>query len=586
MATSRESRRSRPGRRPPRAPERRTGVGLDVQAEVHDQHQIELKFNYAVGEAGRWRYFVDAYFFVPRNVGLHRANYTREQFYADFTALMRLDAAPLPLDALADVANPASPLYRFARVLDDLRTSPRPPSTRPVRVHARLYANLFVSGVRAECRRLEKLLLRRLNAMPRGAPTSLPPSSATLSDPGLRVVDPDGAFVRDLTAALDRMRRALRAYREVRGAWWPFERLSHHTVAEAMRAADEYMSVALEERLAQLAAAVESRASHHDGTGFVARVRLHLAELAREEAAYRRRYGYLTLGAEGKPGVARDPASRGGYAPEEYFTYRASLLKKSVQQALYLNVRGSRGDMFIRNAVGAAAAALAAIWATAAQIPTQLAAMSGSTKVFFFSAAVLAYVLKDRIKALTSEALLKRARTYDHTSLVYGESLPDAGLKDFTAKSSEAVRFVSSDEVSEPVRAVRLERRTVQKAEAQAEEVIHYRKRLDVGSDRKGATLPEGYRIRDILRVNVRHFLVRLDDPVDRVDYFDVGRGAFATADMPKVYHVNLVVHVRRESAAGVHDERFAHLRVVLNKNGIVRAEQIQTTRVRAVPRA
>ena len=148
------------------------------------------------------------------------------------------------------------------------------------------------------------------------------------------------------------------------------------------------------------------------------------------------------------------------------------------------------------------------------------------------------------------------------------------------------MRFASSDEGSEPVRAVRLERRTVPQAEAQAEEVIHYRERLDVGSGDKSATLPEGYRIRDILRVNVRHFLVRLDDPVDRVDYFDVGRGAFATADMPKVYHVNLVVHVRRESAAGVHDERFAHLRVVLNKNGIVRAEQIQTTRVKSVPRA
>lgn len=71
--------------------------GLVVQGEVHDRLQFELRFNYPVGEPGRWRFDVDAYFFVPRNVGLNRANYSREQFYSDFTAYMRVDASPLPL---------------------------------------------------------------------------------------------------------------------------------------------------------------------------------------------------------------------------------------------------------------------------------------------------------------------------------------------------------------------------------------------------------------------------------------------------------------------------------------------------------
>ncbi len=566
--------RAKTPRDPTTARSRRAGEGLSLQAEVHDRHQLELRFNYALGEQSDARYLVDAYFFVPRNVGLGRANYSREQFYADFTALMRVDAAPLPLDALADEGNPASPLSRCAALLAVLRTSPRPPQTRPLSVHARLYANLYVAGVRAECRRLEKLLARYERA---------PGESATESHPGvprapsMRVTDPDGAFERDVSAALERMRDALRAWRSMRGALWPYERVCHHGVAEAMRAADEYMSLALEERLAQFAATVGEHARRYDGSGFVARVRARLVALVRDEATTRAKYGYLTRSGASVEidAESADPAAREGVDPGEYFTYRASLLKKSVQQALYLNVRASREDMFVRNAVGAVAAALAAIWALATQVPAYVVNLPTTTKALFFTGAVLAYVMKDRIKALTSEALLKRARTYDHAHRVYGEHLPDAGLGDFEARSAEAVRFVSSDEVPAEVRAVRLERRTVRQAEVATEEVIHYRKRLDVGGRDERRGLPEGYRIRDILRINVRHFLVRLDDPIDLVDCYDTSRGAFVRAELPKVYRVNVVVRVRRERAGEPTHERYAHLRLVLNKDGIVRAEQV-----------
>ena len=106
------------------------------------------------------------------------------------------------------------------------------------------------------------------------------------------------------------------------------------------------------------------------------------------------------------------------------------------------------------------------------------------------------------------------------------------------------------------------------------EEVIHYRKRLEVDSEGARA-LPEGYRIRDILRVNVRHFLLRLDDPKDRVTYFDVGRGWFDEKDLPRVYHVHVLMRVRQLGPGGVAAEELAHLRLVLDKDGIVRAEAV-----------
>lgn len=568
-------------KREPSDAQRRRRDGLVVQAEVHDRQQLELRFNHPLDEGGRWQWDVDAYFFVPRNVGLNPGNYSREQFYSDFTAYMRVDAQPLPLDALADERNPASPLSRFADALERVQRDARPPPMQPVQVQVRLYANLFATGVREEVRRLQKFLDRRLASAPRARASAPPPGAALSSLSSYSGVSATSravhaaAFEADLAAVLARARDALWAYRKVRARWWPYERLCPKSLGDAMRAADEYMSLVLEERLAQLSRALGEDPGRFDGSGFVARARAAIAELAAEEARFRARYGYLTLDARTAT-TADDPLLRehAVSGAGEYFTYRASMLKKSVQQALYLDVRGSRGDTYLRNAVSAVGAALAAIWAFAAQVPTQIAGLPTRTQLMLFAGAVVAYVLKDRIKANTSEFLLRRARTFDHVSWLHGGTLPDLGITDLRVKMSEAVRFIAADAVPPEVRAVRAERRTVQHLGSQAEEVIHYRKRIASANAGAARAVPSGYRLRDLLRINVRHFLVRLDDPRDRVEYFDRESGTFREALLPKVYHVNLVIRLRRTVGEETR-ERFAHLRLVLDKDGIVRCDEI-----------
>ena len=244
-----------------------------------------------------------------------------------------------------------------------------------------------------------------------------------------------------------------------------------------------------------------------------------------------------------------------------------------MQQALYLNPRHSHSDRFTRNAIGAVGAALAAIWALAAQLPATLASASGTTKLLVFVIPVLAYVLKDRIKTLTNETLSKWLRRYDHVSWLAGESLAVFGLGMLRARFAEAMRFVTSAETPDDIRALRMTGRTVPSAEVAAEEIIEYRKVIDVRA-KDDEPFPEGYRVRDSLRLNVRHFLVRLDDPLDHVAYYDAARGTFAAAELPKVYHVNVVAKIRRVAEGG-DDVRTERLRVVLNKDGIVRVDQV-----------
>jgi hypothetical protein len=510
---------------------------LALHHEVRDKHQLELRFNYALGGgAGDQRYEVDTYLFIPRNVGLNRTNYTREDFYADVTALLRLDAVPLPLRDLADRACVTSPLRALHRALDELDTSPRPPDSRALVAHVKLYAYLFTAGVREQ-----------LGALSRRAVASARADAAVA-----RRIDDDAA-----TATAD-IRAALAAYRSIRGALWPFEKLCDESMPEAMRAADEYMSLFLDESLAIFAAKVADVSGAPEAGAAIARVRMRAAALAREEADYRHRYGYLTLA--------------GGAAGAEYFSYRSSLIKKAVQQALYLDPREVKADKFVRNGVGAVGAALAAIWALAAQIPATLARASGGTQMLLLAIPVVAYVMKDRIKALTNEYLIAKLRRFDHTAWLTGPGLRNVGLGMLRARIREAMKFVDRSHVPADVLEMRATHRTVQVAELTQEEIINYKKVIEVSAP---GDLPDDYWVRDILRLNVRHYLVRLDEPIDEVAFFDASDARFRVAEIPKVYHLNAIVRLTRRGADGRGVARLERLRIVLDKTRIVRIEHV-----------
>jgi hypothetical protein len=513
----------------PSAPE------VDVQVELHDLQQVEIRCVYRMGDAEAVRFDTHVYLFIPRNVGLNADNYPKQDFYGDVTALMRLDAAPLPLEELADATKPRSPLSRLTAAVAELATDRTPP-TAPLATYVRLYAHLQAEGARAELRRLRELARER----PELLLDEIPPT-------------------------MERIRRSLLAFRRVRAAFAPYELLCHRQLVEAIRLADEYMSLTLEERLANLGDALADDALT-DGRGVVPRATALLAELARSEAEHRAKHDFLVLTGTDDPGFG------------EYYAYRSSLLKKAVQQALYLDVRKAQADTFVRNGVGAVGAALAAIWALATQLPQTMADLSLGTKLVVFVAAVLAYVAKDRIKFLTNEYVVPKLRRFDFVTRITSGTLRTIGLGMVETRLYEAMRFTKLSELPEEIRRVRTERRTIQAFEGpMLEEVIHYRKVLDVEQEDEKERLPEGYGLRDIMRFNVRHFLVRLDDPEEKVRYFDTGREAFGEAKIPKVYHLNLVIRVERDDAHGRRTQRLDHLRIVLNKQRIVRIERISS---------
>jgi hypothetical protein len=514
-------------------------TGLGSSADQHDHEQIEFRFDYALGaEPGDYAYRMDAYLFVPRNVGVNRHNYTKTDFYSDVTPYMRLQAEPLPLPVLGDPSSSSSPLSHLAQAARAF-ASGATPASQPLVVLVKLYAYLFAEAVKRESRDLR----RRLRAHTRD-------DAASAAD-----------IERELAAMLERISSALWAYRRVRTLMWPYEPVCHQALVTAMRVADEYMSLFIDERLSLLVLAAAERKNLRDDSGLVTRLRLRAAALAEEEATHRRKYGFLHVrSTEGREG--------------EFFTYYASYLKKSVQNALYVETRRFEADdTYLRHAVAALGAALAATWAFATRVPDRLAEFSSAQKFALVLGIVLAYVLKDRIKAFSNEVLIRRLRKFDHKAWLRGPAMEALGLGRLRLRVREAMRFLRHDEAPPAVLRQRLARRTVRHAEVFGEEVIHYRKEIRFSAE--GEDAPAGFWLHDIMRLNVRHFLVRLDDPVDRLPHYHDGAGAFEWAALHKVYHLNLVMLVSRTGPDRRTEERIEHLRVVLDKQGIVRIEPI-----------
>jgi hypothetical protein len=101
--------------------------------------------------------------------------------------------------------------------------------------------------------------------------------------------------------------------------------------------------------------------------------------------------------------------------------------------------------------------------------------------------------------------------------------------------------------------------------------VIEYRRRLSYRQPKGAASFGAGVAMRQILRLNLRDLLARLDEPEQESKHYDERARRFVTQRIPKVYHLNLAARLTSNHHAPV----VMRTRVVLNKSGIVRLEHI-----------
>ena len=180
---------------------------------------------------------------------------------------------------------------------------------------------------------------------------------------------------------------------------------------------------------------------------------------------------------------------------------------------------------------------------------------------------VIAYVMKDRIKEMTKDWMIRRMRAYDQDTELIGSQLARSGLGSLRGTLREKVSFL--DQAPDDVLALRQRSEWIAGARIGGESVLVYRRKLEILAPEDQPRSTDELALRQIIRLNLRHFMTRLDERDQIVRHYEPSIGGFATHEIAKVYHLNVVARIGGPDQEA-HLERW---RVVFSREGIERIE-------------
>ncbi|MBL9045380.1 MAG: hypothetical protein JNM83_27470 [Myxococcales bacterium] len=516
--------RRKPARRPSE------GIGQPPQLSAPDPRTLEVTQLLPLPRGPERTYTLDAYFFFPQSFGVSPTSYSMSDFYRDASIRMRLHSPTVLLADLADLNSPRNPGTMLRQQLPLLLTDDAPRASALVKL-AQLYSAEVAAAAATEVE-----VLRSLVGQARHSPADRQ------------------RLVESLEKATSHMLKALGSMHRLRAKVAAFAALQPKEVPQALAFAEEYVSAVIDLKLADLAELIEGLAELRDGTGTATRLRVRLGRTIEQVNRYRLDQGFATPW---------------GDAPE-YYSYRIGRLKNTLERALFIDTRQADSDPFYRNSAAMVAAGLAATWATLAQVPLLNYELARDHQGLLLTFAVVAYVLKDRIKEWTRQSLSSRILRWDHDRQLVFDTLEEVGFGSIAGRARERVRFIAESQVPPDVLALRLLNRTVRGVTSESEQILHYHRQLVLGAGR--SPVPAGFAVQDLLRLSLAEVLTRLDDPVSRVRFYDYQTGRFRTVEIPQVYHLNVLL-VAFDHTTG--QKTLSRTRVVSTRKGILRLDHL-----------
>lgn len=250
----------------------------------------------------------------------------------------------------------------------------------------------------------------------------------------------------------------------------------------------------------------------------------------------------------------------------ERYVYRESKLKKFSNKIMHLNraVKGRGGAEEILYGVAAGGAMLFAVIATI--ISLKLWPMASWP---WITVAVVAYVVKDRMKAWLQNTFSNIIPKYlSHRT----EKIIDAEFDTVVGKVKEWISFKEPTNIPEDIELVRLYNRENTEAFPKEEDVLYYKKELNINSKKVNANHSRVDMITNILRFNVNKFCIGMDDPYKLLTRVDKD-GNVSHIDAKKVYHLNLIIKITTNYKHKDETSEKLNLRIIMSRDGIERIE-------------
>ncbi len=529
------------------------------RVRIHDRYQLEIKIEYPLLPSKRTRYHLNTYLFIPHNLAINELSYSPNEFYRRLQNYIRFKTPELSLVELLD--DPASPL----QLIDQIWQAPV--ASNDNATVARLVEQFkFLRAIlRRTLNRVLQQHWRKFLADHAAGDSSLPDDSRT-------VAKAEQLLTKHLRLVQELVTRFRSHAAKVAGDAVP-ERLRY-----SYRLTDEAISVVVEVNLITAMRLV---------TAFPpAIVEAHLNPLLvpslQAELAHRRQQGYQSLlrkpdkrnrpSSHANPAQDRihNPAGRGTNDGNERYLHHLSLLKKYTSSVLYLATSLETEGETTEHLLFAIVAGISMIFATVIAFYVQ--AVYGNFTSPLFVALVVGYMFKDRIKELgrTLSTTILRRYYYDRRVYIY-----TLDRKQRLGRIREKMVFLQEEELPAPVKAAyRRSQLSPIDIDGYGEHVIRYSRNVRLIADAFRKVRHEGTPLTglsDILRLDIRPFLHKMDNPSERRYYLD-GEN-LRTIKLNRVYYINVVSTYSRAGEAELIVSK--NVRVTLNRKGLIRLEEL-----------
>ena len=488
------------------------GGPIDETIRIRDLHQFEIKLNYPLSsDSAVTTYDLECYIFVPHSLGIHRASYSKARFYDDLQTHIRFKTPPISLTGI--IGGQDSPLVRLEASALQLQDGGQTADVGAFEYRLKLFCCILQSSLR-----------------------DFVAFIGETTDP-----DDRARLVQQYTPAAAAITEAYRALRA---------KIFLPAVSRRARAiyafGDEYVSLLVERNSYDLLELLREADVSTNRKG-----QRKVMDLVAQEVAYRKGREY--------PSVPTDKSDN------EQLIFRRNVLKKYMQNVLFLNTRTRHEGKMIEHGLFGIAAGISMLFATVVLFLSQ--SFYGPLTLPVFVALVIGYMFKDRIKEMLRVYFSRKVSSllFDHKTRIYRDPGHPIG------HCRESFDFVDEAKVPDRIMKIR-DRDHITEIESDwvSENVLRYRKRIKLSSP----AISEVYRdidtdgINDIMRFNVAEFARHMGNP--RKELFVLAEGDYHRVKAERVYHLNMVLRYGGDDRV-----RYKRLRIILNRRKIKRIEPV-----------
>lgn len=485
---------------------------INIQTKIHDRYSIEFK-TWLKTDANQQlnKFAINIWVFIPYNLDINRSTYSKNMFYRDIRANIRLIT---PVYNLENIANDNSePLLFLRQSFIKLAENPDSNNIADFEYNIKMFSAIFKSSLRNYVFHI----MGEQNTQARDA---------------------------DCKVLIIETEKVLKEYRNL------YEIIRNGDIpkvcSDYFKFGDEFLGNIVNRQFFRLL----NYLKQHDSGLYSAKKETFL-NLLKEEILYRKERGYPIVDKESS-NMNRD------------LVYRSGALKKYAESELFLNATKKRDAVLVEQIYLSMAAGISMIFATAIAFSFQL--RFGSFTMPLFVALVVSYMLKDRIKDLVRYYFAHKLKEkyFDNVTTI---SLNNVRI----GWSREGVDFIKEEKVLPKAMKIRDRTPLLESDNRSSEEkILLYRKLVEI--DREQLDKNSEYYIsgvNDILRYNISTYLNKMDDPYVPLYVVSPERD-YEEVTGEKIYYLNFVIQLKYGE-----QESFKRYRLVFNRTGINEIEEL-----------